>query len=94
MLQTIGFVRRAVVVSLMQEAIILSLAASLFAALIAVLLINGSAVRFTMGAFQLQIDSVSVLIGCGVGLLLGFFGAIPPAIRALKMPIVDGLKSV
>lgn len=94
MLQTIGFVRRAVVVSLIQEAVILSLAASLCASLFAVLLINGSAVRFTMGAFQLQIDSVSVLIGCGVGLLLGFFGAIPPAIRALKMPIVDGLKSV
>ncbi len=94
MLQTIGFVRRAIVVSLMQEAILLSLAASLFAALIAIVFINGSAVRFTMGAFQLRIDSVSVLIGCGVGFLLGFFGAIPPAIRALKMPIVDGLKSV
>lgn len=94
MLQTIGFVRRAVVVSLIQEAVILSLAASLFAALISVLLVNGAAVRFTMGAFQLQIDSVSVLIGCGVGLLLGLLGAIPPAIRALKMPIVDGLKSV
>lgn len=94
MLQTLGFSRRAVVLSLMQEAIILSLAASLFAALIAVLLINGSAIRFTMGAFQLQIDSVCVLIGCGVGLLLGIFGAIPPAIRALKVPIVDGLKSI
>jgi ABC-type antimicrobial peptide transport system permease subunit len=94
MLQTIGFVRRAIVVSLMQEAILLALAASLFAALIAVIFINGSAVRFTMGAFQLRIDSLSVLIGCGVGFLLGLFGAIPPAIRALKMPIVDGLKSV
>jgi putative ABC transport system permease protein len=94
MLQTIGFVRRAIVVSLIQEAVILSLAASLFAALISVLLVNGAAVRFTMGAFQLQIDSISVLIGCGVGLLLGLLGAIPPAIRALKMPIVDGLKSV
>jgi putative ABC transport system permease protein len=41
MLQTIGFVRRAVVVSLMQEAILLSLAASLCAALFAVLLVMG-----------------------------------------------------
>lgn len=94
MLRTIGFVRRAVVVSLMQEAIILSLAASLLATLIAILFINGAAVRFTMGAFQLQIDSVSVLIGCGVGFMLGFLGAIPPAIRALRVPIVDGLRSV
>ena len=94
MLQTIGFVRRAIALSLIQEAVILGLAASLFASLIALTLVNGSAVRFTMGAFQLQIDSVSILIGCGVGFLLGFLGAIPPAFRALRMPIVDGLKSV
>ena len=94
MLRTIGFVRRAVVVSLMQEAIVLSLAASLLATLIGILLVNGSSVRFTMGAFQLQIDSVCVLIGCGVGFLLGCFGAIPPAIRALKVSIVDGLRTV
>lgn len=94
MLQTVGFVRRAIVVSLMQEAILLALAASLTAALVAVVFVNGSAVRFTMGAFQLRIDSTAVLIGCAVGLLLGIFGAIPPAIRALRVPIVDGLKSV
>ena len=94
MLQTIGFVRRSLVISLMQEAIILSLAASLCATLIAILFINGLAIRFTMGAFQLQIDSVSVLIGCGVGFLLGFLGAIPPAIRALRVSVVDGLRSV
>jgi ABC-type lipoprotein release transport system permease subunit len=94
MLRTIGFARRAVVLSLIQEAVLLSLAASLSASFIALLLVNGSAVRFTMGAFQLQIDSASILIGCGVGLLLGFLGAIPPAIRALKIPIVDGLRSV
>jgi hypothetical protein len=52
------------------------------------------AVRFTMGAFSLRIDGMAVLIGCGVGLLLGLFGAIPPAIRALRMPIVEGLRSV
>ena len=94
MLRTIGFVRRAVAVSLIQEAMILALAASMFAALLSVLFINGAAVRFTMGAFQLQIDSVAVLIGCGVGLVLGLLGAIPPAIRALRMPVVDGLKSI
>lgn len=94
MLQTLGFVRRAIVISLIQEGILLSTAASLIAALIAVLLINGVAVRFTMGAFSLQIDTVSLLIGSGVGILLGFLGAIPPALRALRLPIVDGLKSV
>lgn len=94
MLRTLGFVRRAIVVSLIQEGVLLAAAASLLAALVALVLVNGAAVRFTMGAFALRIDSMAVLIGCGVGLLLGFFGAIPPAIRALRLPVVDGLKSV
>ena len=93
-LQTIGFVRRAVVVSLIQEGLLLSAAASLLAAFIALVFVNGSAVRFTMGAFSLRIDSIAVLIGCGVGLLLGLFGSIPPAIRALRMSIVSGLKAI
>jgi putative ABC transport system permease protein len=93
-LQTIGFARRSVVVSLIQEGVLMSAAASLLAALIALIFVNGVAVRFTMGAFSLRIDSMAVLIGCGVGLSLGFLGAIPPAIRALRMPIVDGLKAV
>lgn len=93
-LQTIGFVRRAVAVSLIQEGLLLSAAASLLAALLALVFINGVAVRFTMGAFALRVDSVAILIGCGVSLLLGFLGAIYPAVRALRMPIVDGLKAV
>jgi ABC-type lipoprotein release transport system permease subunit len=93
-LQTMGFVRRAIVISLIQEGILLAASASVLAALIALIFINGSAVRFTMGAFSLRIDSVAILIGCGVGVALGFFGALPPAIRALRMPVVDGLKAV
>ena len=93
-LQTIGFARRAVVVSLIQEGLLLAATASLLAASIALVFVNGAAVRFTMGAFALRIDSIAVLIGCGVGLLLGFLGAIPPTIRALRMSVVDGLKAV
>ena len=94
MLQTLGFARRAIAVSLIQEGMLLSSAASLLAALIALAAVNGAGVRFTMGAFELRIDNVAVLVGCGTGILLGVFGAIPPAIRALRMPVVDGLKAV
>ena len=92
-LQTIGFVRRALVISLIQEGVILAAAASLLAAVAALLFVNNTAVRFTMGAISLRIDEVAVLIGCGVGLFLGVAGSLPPAIRALRMPIVDGLKA-
>jgi ABC-type lipoprotein release transport system permease subunit len=93
-LQTIGFARRAIAASLIQEGAVLAAGASLLAAFIALAFVNGAAVRFTMGAFALAIDNVAILIGCCTGLLLGVLGAIPPAIRALKMPIVEGLKSI
>jgi ABC-type lipoprotein release transport system permease subunit len=93
-LQTIGFVRRAILVSLIQEGVVLAAAASLLATAVAILLVNEASVRFTMGAFAIRIDQMAVLIGCGVGLLLGVVGSVPPAIRALTMPIVDGLKAI
>ncbi len=92
-LQTIGFVRRSIVVSLIQEGVILAAAASLLAGVFAILFVNGAAVRFTMGAFALRVDGTAVLAGLGVGLLLGLIGALPPAVRALRLPIVDGLKA-
>lgn len=93
-LQAIGFRRRAIAISLIQESLLLSTAASLLACLIAVFIVNGAAVRFTMGAFSLRVDSVVILVGCGTGLLLGLVGAIPPAIKALRYSVLDGLKAV
>ncbi len=80
--------------SLIQEAVLLAAAASLLAALLAMSLVHGSAIRFTMGAFALQVDSLTLLIGCGTGLLLGLLGAIPPAAKAMRQPVVEGLKAV
>lgn len=94
MLQTVGFMRRAIVVSLLQEGLLLAAAASLLATWLAVLFVHGAAVQFTMGAFSLQIDGPAVLLGCGVGMLLGLLGAVPPAVRAMQMPIVEGLKAI
>jgi putative ABC transport system permease protein len=93
-LQTLGFTRRAISLSLVQEALLLAAAASLLAAALALLVVNGAAVRFTMGAFALKIDGPALLLGCGTGLFLGVIGALPPAIHAMRLPIVDGLKAI
>jgi ABC-type lipoprotein release transport system permease subunit len=93
-LQALGFRRRSIALSLVQEALLLAAAGSLIAAILAIVLINGTAVRFTMGAFPLRVDSVSVLVGCGTGLLMGLLGAIPPALKAMRISVVQGLKSV
>lgn len=93
-LQAMGFRRKAITLSLIQEAALLSIGGALIASALAFLLINGTAVRFTMGAFSLKVDSVAVIIGCATGLALGVIGAIPPAVKAMRLPIAEGVKSV
>lgn len=93
-LQAVGYRRRAVLLSLVQEGALLAAAASLLAGAIALFWLNGMAVRFTMGAFALRVDSVALLVGCGTGLLLGIVGAIPPAVKALRLPVAESLKAI
>ena len=93
-LQAIGYRRRAILISLMQEGMLLSSAGTLLAAAIAIPTINGLAIRFTMGAFMLRIDSIALMWGGGIGMLLGVLGAIPPAIKVLKGPVAQGLKAI
>lgn len=93
-LQTMGFVRRAIVLSIVQEAVLLGSCGALLAASVAQVLLNGVAVRFTMSAFQLRVDHVAVSVGLAAGVLIGVLGAIPPAIRAIRLPVVDALKAI
>ena len=93
-LQAMGFRRRAILFSLIQEAILLSVGASLLAAMTAKILLDGSAVRFTMGAFVLRIDGLAIAIGCSVGLTLGLVGAIPPALKAMRQTVSEGVKAI
>jgi ABC-type lipoprotein release transport system permease subunit len=93
-LQAVGFRRLAVTVSLIQEGVLLSACGAMLACILGLLLVHGTAVRFTMGAFVLRVDSVAISIACGTALVLGIVGAIPPAIKAMRQPIVEGIKAV
>ena len=93
-LQAVGFRRRAILLSLIQEGVLLASAASLLSGVIALTVLDGMAVRFTMGAFTLHIDGVAILVGCGVGLLLGILGALPPALKVLRESVAKSLKAV
>ncbi len=92
-LQAIGYRRRAILLSLIQEGALLAAAASLLASLVSLAVLNGTAVRFTMGAFLLRIDSVAILWGCSIGILLGVLGAMPPALKALRESVATSLKA-
>ncbi len=93
-LQTLGFSRRSIALSLFQESVLLSATATLLATGIALLLLQGVAVRFTMGAFTLQLDRPVIFLGGLLGVGLGLVGALPPILRAFRLEIPEALKAV
>ena len=92
-LQAMGFARRAIVVSLVQESLVASAAGALLAAGLGLLLLDGLTVPFSAGVFGLVVDAPVLATGLAGGLLLGLVGALPPALRCLRLPITDALKS-
>jgi putative ABC transport system permease protein len=92
-LQSIGYRRGAIVLSLVQESLLATAAGSLIAAAAGVSLLDGLAVRFSMGAFGLLVDPLVLGIGLCAGLALGFLGALPPAVRCLRLSIPIALKA-
>jgi ABC-type antimicrobial peptide transport system permease subunit len=93
-LQTIGYPRYAIVASLVQESVLLSTAGALMAAALAVILLNGITVKFSMGVFGLVVDSTVLLAGLATGLILGVVGALPPAWRCLRLQVSEALKAI
>lgn len=93
-LQSIGYRRMVIVWSMIQESTLATAAGGLIACAIGVFLLDGLAVRFSMGAFGLMIDETVIGLGLLTGLALGVVGALPPAIRCLKPTIPVALKAV
>lgn len=92
-LQAIGFPRAAIALSLVIESTVACVAGALLACGLSLVLLDGVAIRFSMGSFGLSVDSAAVLAGLSAGTLLGLLGAIPAIIRCLSMPIPSALRS-
>ena len=92
-LQTLGYSRLAVLRSLGQEALLSAAAGSLLAVVAALFLLDGRAVRISMGAFGLSVDEVVVATGLVTGLVVGVLGVLPPALRCLRIPVAQALRS-
>ena len=93
MLQTLGFTRLAIVLNLTEESIFTAACGTIVGAAVGLLLLDGLAIRFSMGAFAITVDAPVMLLGLAGGLLVGLVGAIPPAARCLQLPITESLKT-
>jgi putative ABC transport system permease protein len=92
-LQAIGYSRRAIVVSLVQESILTAAAGTLLAALAGLVILDGVTVQFSTGVFGLLVDAPVLALGLMAGLFLGLIGALPPAARCLRLSIPEALKA-
>ncbi len=92
-LQALGYSRVAIIISLVQESVLGAAAGSLMAVVIALLTLDGLAVKISMGAFGLRIDMPVVAAGLAAGLVVGVIGALPPAVRCLSVPVASALRS-
>ncbi len=93
MLQAIGYTRLAIVLNLSEESVFTAACGALIGAVAGLALLDGLAIRFSMGAFAITLDAPVMLTGLAGGLLVGLVGAVPPAARCLRLPIVEALKS-
>ena len=92
-LQTIGYSRLAIVRSLVEESLLSASIGALVAAAIGLLVLDGLVVRFSMGVFGIFVSPGVLATGLAAGLALGVVGAVVPAIRCLKLPIPEALRS-
>jgi len=93
MLQSLGYTKGAIVLSLTEESLFASAIGTVIGLAVGLALLDGLAVRFSMGAFALTLDQPVLLTGIAGGLFVGLLGALPPAIRCLRLPITQSLKS-
>jgi putative ABC transport system permease protein len=92
-LQTLGFSRAAIIVSFLQESLLATSAGGLAAAILGAVLLDGVAVKFSMGAFALIVDATVLIGGLAAGVALAVVGIIPPLWRCLRLPIVESLRT-
>jgi putative ABC transport system permease protein len=97
-LRAIGFSALPVLLSVMIEALLLSLLGGIIGASLAWLFFNGHSVStlgggFAQVVFQLTVTRALMLTGiiwaCAIGLLGGFF----PALRAARLPVAEALRA-
>lgn len=92
-LQSIGYTRKALFISLIQESLLATLTGTLLAFVVAYFLLDGLAVPFSVGTFTLSLTPSVIGMGLLVGVLLGTVGTIPPAIRCLAPSLPSALRS-
>jgi putative ABC transport system permease protein len=98
-LRAIGFGASAVVLSVLIEAMLLSVIGALLGAAIAWIFFNGNVVstlgsNFTQVVFRLTVGPSLVVLGIVWACVIGLIGGLFPAIRAARLPVAAALRAL
>lgn len=100
-LRALGFGSFAMVISVLAEALLLSLIGGLLGAFIAFLFFNGHSVSTSAGSqgthhlvFELAVNWQLVMVGIVWSCVIGLIGGLFPAIRAARLPVAKALNTV
>jgi putative ABC transport system permease protein len=89
-LRALGYSPTAIAIGLVQESVLVAFLGGAIGTLIA-LGIGDVSLRYPMGAMLLQADLTSRAIGLSAAILSGLLGGIVPAVRAVRLPLVEAI---
>jgi putative ABC transport system permease protein len=92
-LQCIGYTRRALLLSLIQESLLATLAGALLAFTVALSFLDGIHIPFSLGTFTVELTPSIIMTGLITGIVLGTLGTLPPALRCLQPALPLALRS-
>lgn len=89
-LRALGYSPVQVAIGLVQESLLVAFLGGAIGTLIA-LGIGAVSLRYPMGALLLEADISSRAVGLGAALVSGLLGGIVPAVRAVRIPLVEAI---
>ncbi len=91
-LRVLGFRRLGILASLLFESILIALLGGI-CGVAAGYALHGLPLKFSQGAFYITVDAPTAAIGMGLAIFIGLVGAFFPALKGVRVPVVDGLRS-
>ena len=92
-LQAIGFSRKAIFLSIVEEAMSTGALAAITALMIGLIFIQGLSFPFAIGVFTFDFNNSVILTGIGSGVLLAICGVISPSWKCLRPHLTQTLRS-
>jgi putative ABC transport system permease protein len=89
-LRSIGWSPASLACSIVQESVLVAFAGGSIG-ILAALLVGDVSLRYPMGALRLEPDLPSRLVGLLAALASGLLGGIVPAVRAVRIPLVEAI---